>query len=499
MYNRRDNLARHCRDKHPRHVADASAGRMPSDPVKTTPAILDSFASIDPRLMPPTFDGYSSSESELDLSTAPTSYDAAEYHSSESELDLSTALTSIDAAGPDTFGEQGHSDLGVESIETGAVEPWSSISHDPTPPHLRLSVRELGGDIMNSSQIRQTLPPSVALVEEKVKDLVFSNTPSSSANPPGLVGALAAADDAGFDVFGEPHQQISRGSWRTTDANDSDDDDSSCAASVFSQESTASTATSLGGSFGTTGLLEMVNRTASALFADDVAKSINCAAVEDPGIGPERYRRNIRRMIKTFGKSLRAEAGTFAERRIAVAMQTRSISTHVAREITMGVESPRPRDRRTEERSEQMDEGQHSDASTDSVDEDEVGLTQEPEDEANIRNFILDSEACVQFKRTLLDFVHKPYEKRVMTALNSSLTRTASHDRIYLARVAREISWAPTNLLCFSQNHSSTVADHFKGYVEDFMGETWNWSPFRARQHPLQADCFRLNWESVSL
>jgi hypothetical protein len=146
-----------------------------------------------------------------------------------------------------------------------------------------------------------------------------------------------------------------------------------------------------------------------------------------------------------------------------------------------------------------MDEENHSDASTDSVDEDEVGLTQEPEDEAKIRNFILDSEACMQFKRTLLDFVHKPYEKRIMTALNSSLTRTASHDRIYLARVAREISWVPRKLLCFSHDQSSTVVDHFKGYVEDFMGETWNWSPFRARQHSLQTDCFRLNWKSVSL
>jgi hypothetical protein len=204
-------------------------------------------------------------------------------------------------------------------------------------------------------------------------------------------------------------------------------------------------------------------------------------------------------MIKTFGKALRVEADTSTERGIAVAMQTRRISTHVAREIMMGVEGPRPRDHRTEERSEQMDEEQHSDASTDSADEDEVGLTQEPEDEANIRNFILESEACMQFKRTLLDFVHKPYEKRIMTALNSSLTRTGSYDRIDLARVAREISWVPTSLLCFSHDHSSMVFDRFKGYVEDFMGETWNWSPFRARQHPLRADCFRLNWKTVSL
>ncbi|GAB7333728.1 hypothetical protein MBLNU13_g05263t1 [Cladosporium sp. NU13] len=269
-----------------------------------------------------------------------------------------------------------------------------------------------------------------------------------------------------FDIFGEHHQQLSRRYAGTTLSRDFDDDQSSCAESVFSQESTASTATSLSGSFGTTGFLEMVNRTASALFSGDVASSINSAAVEDPDIGPERYRRNIRRMIKTFGKSLRAEADTMTEHRIAAAMQTRKISTHVAQEIMTRAKVPRPSSCRPAECSEWMNEEQHSDTSTESADEDEVVLTQEPEDEAKIRIFVLDSAACLQFKRTLLDFVHKPYEKRILTALDSSL------------------------------NQSLTKADRFKGYVEDFMGETWNWSPFTARRYPLQADCCRLSWKS---
>lgn len=277
------------------------------------------------------------------------------------------------------------------------------------------------------------------------------------------------------------------------------DDESSCAESIFSQESTASTATSLGGSLSTTGFLDMVNRTASALFAGDVASSINSAALDDPGIGRERYRRNIRRMIKTFGKALRAEADTITERRIAAAMQTRRISTHVAQKIMTRADAPRPSSCRPAECSEWMHEEQHSDTSTESADEDEVVLTQEPEDEAKIRDFVLGSDACMQFKRTLLDFVHKPYEKRIMAALDSSLDRMACYDRDYLARVAREISWVPRDLLCFSQDQSLTMTDHFKGYVEDFMGETWNWSPFAARRYPLQADCCRLSWKSVSL
>lgn len=334
---------------------------------------------------------------------------------------------------------------------------------------------------------------------EIMEDTVFVDTAFSPANLPRHVGALAAASDSSFDIFGEQYQQIPRKSPGTALPRDVDDDGSSCAESIFSQESTASTATSLGGSLGTTGFLDVVNRTASALFAGDVASSINSAAVDDPGIGRERYRRNIRRMIKTFGKALRAEADTVTERRIAAAMQTRRISTHVAQEIMTRADAPSPSSCRPAEDSKWLNEEQHSDTSTDSADEDEVVLTQEPEDEAKIRNFVLGSDACIQFKRTLLDFVHKPYEKRIMAALDSSLDRMACYDRDYLARVAREISWVPRDLLCFSQDQSLTMADHFKGYVEDFMGESWNWSPFAARRYPLQADCCRLSWKSVSL
>ncbi|GAB7333727.1 hypothetical protein MBLNU13_g05263t2 [Cladosporium sp. NU13] len=349
---------------------------------------------------------------------------------------------------------------------------------------LPVPASSLAGDIMDTSHTSQSLPVRDASAtsaeycnssetgsspfeqSKTAKDAVVVDTACSSASLPGHVGALAAADNSSFDIFGEHHQQLSRRYAGTTLSRDFDDDQSSCAESVFSQESTASTATSLSGSFGTTGFLEMVNRTASALFSGDVASSINSAAVEDPDIGPERYRRNIRRMIKTFGKSLRAEADTMTEHRIAAAMQTRKISTHVAQEIMTRAKVPRPSSCRPAECSEWMNEEQHSDTSTESADEDEVVLTQEPEDEAKIRIFVLDSAACLQFKRTLLDFVHKPYEKRILTALDSSL------------------------------NQSLTKADRFKGYVEDFMGETWNWSPFTARRYPLQADCCRLSWKS---
>lgn len=493
-FTRKDNLIRHNRNEHSNPITNASASLMLDDSWTTASPIdapLHGFGILDPR------------------------------HSEATESEPLPDLVLIDAI--DEL-EQGYDDSRPYFRDIILREAAAHRSSDNASPQssqdltwLRESASELEGNTMESSHISQPLPvrDASALSAEHyhssksgaspfehskiMEDTVFVDTAFSPENLPGHVGALAAASDSSFDIFGEQYQQIPRRSPGTALPRDIDDDGSSCAESIFSQESTASTATSLGGSLGTTGFLDMVNRTASALFAGDVASSINSAAVDDPGIGRERYRRNIRRMIKTFGKALRAEADTVTERRIAAAMQTRRISTHVAQELLTRADAPRPSSCRPAEDSECLNEEQHSDTSTESADEDEVVLTQEPEDEAKIRNFVLGSDACMQFKRTLLDFVHKPYEKRIMAALDSSLDRMACYDKDYLARVTREISWVPRDLLCFSQDQSLTMADHFKGYVEDFMGESWNWSPFAARRYPLQADCCRLSWKSVSL
>jgi hypothetical protein len=103
---------------------------VPSDPVTTTPPALDSSAPIDPRLVPPTFDGDQSSESELDLSTAPTSYDAAGYHSSESELNLSTAPTSYNAAL--YHSSESELDISIAPTSIDAVEP-DTLGGRPMP------------------------------------------------------------------------------------------------------------------------------------------------------------------------------------------------------------------------------------------------------------------------------------------------------------------------------------------------------------------------------
>jgi hypothetical protein len=286
---------------------------------------------------------------------------------------------------------------------------------------------------------------------------------------------------------------------RSVFADDFDELDSDYAESIFSQDSIASTATSLGNSLGTTGIVEMVDRITSTIFCGDYLQDVNKAAVEDAGIGPERYRRNVRRMIKTFGKDLRNEADGPIERRTAVAMQTRRVSTHVAREI---VSASHLEERRVVEEQEHTNECQQSDVSTESADEENDISSREPEDEAKIRNFILNSNACVNFKTRLLHFAHEPYEKRLLAALDAGslgANRVCPRFDAPAVRVVQELSWAPTPLLSFSEDRSLHWADHVKDYVESSMGESWNWSPLAERRHRLKPDCCRLSWKLVSI
>lgn len=43
------------------------------------------------------------------------------------------------------------------------------------------------------------------------------------------------------------------------------------------------------------------------------------------------------------------------------------------------------------------------------------------------------------------------------------------------------------------------VSDHFKGYIEDSIGETWYWWPLALRLRRLRAGHFPLNWKSVGI
>jgi hypothetical protein len=220
----------------------------------------------------------------------------------------------------------------------------------------------------------------------------------------------------------------------------------------------------------------------------------------DPGIGAERYRRNIRRLIKTFGKELKLEAKGPLEIGTALALQTRRISTHAARELVTRskalvgdeTDSSHIRHDKTVDGEEGRallgldDRDSSSDASVDSAEEDDGSELEFDHKLTQVREFLLDSHAYASLKSRLMDFAHHSYETRISmaigeTALGESgvILRPES-----LRLMANEISWVPTHLLKFEG--PDTLLDRFK----------LNWWPLRTRTHALREGFRRLPWRT---
>jgi hypothetical protein len=222
--------------------------------------------------------------------------------------------------------------------------------------------------------------------------------------------------------------------------------------------------------------------------------------MRDPGIGAERYRRNVRRLIKTFGKELKLEAKDPLDTGTAQALQTRRISTHAARELVIcskalvGDET----DTSCVRHSKAMDgeEGRallglddrdsSSDASVDSAEEDDGNELEFDHKLTQVREFLLDSHAYASLKSRLMDFAHYPYETRISMAIGeTALGESGAILRPESLRLmANEISWVPTHLLKFEG--PDTLLDRFK----------LNWWPLRARTHALRKGFRRLQWRT---
>lgn len=273
------------------------------------------------------------------------------------------------------------------------------------------------------------------------------------------------------------------------DANDSDYADL-----IFSQRLTALTATTLDGMTGTDSRLKMVNRMALMLLCSDDAHSIFVAAVNDVDIGSKRFRMKLRRMIEILGRELRGEAKDPLERSTAVAL--RKVASHAAHKVFI---EARYASRRQTRVAEPSDEAPQSDASVEPTDEHQESPHPIPQDEAQMYRFILSSMSYGLFKKRLLLFAHEPYEKRLLVALNSGPSGGLYEGLKSVAHLAWELSWVPPNLFLYSEDRSLGLGDRVKGLIEDTMQESWNWSPFKQRQHCLDDDWFRLSWKSVGL
>lgn len=284
--------------------------------------------------------------------------------------------------------------------------------------------------------------------------------------------------------------------------------DSSQASSMFSNAA-ASSVTSIGGTLISD---ELITEFTKSLFCTEQMSHLNSAAIVDPDVGPSKFRKNIRRLIVAFGDAVNSERDTmYLCREAGKLLRRRNMSYQLAQDIliqTILQNELRPRTGGAREQVSNVstaDEDQPDEYAND----DESGISEDSDDaETNeriaiafndIKHSLAISEAWATFRSQLLTFVHRAYEKRIMTALGKDLMRGSNRmNSSMIRRCGREISWAPPNILGFTNRVRHGSTDHLKRWVEDEFGERWNWWPLRRRTIELQPGYERLTWHSVS-
>lgn len=248
--------------------------------------------------------------------------------------------------------------------ENGVESAGGSLIKDVIPEATKRLLAELSPEVSTIPKYREqnggTMEgslriPALSEASENVGSRQIAVEERDTDVPPqiddGLTSAFGRDEDRGLDedkaaalghhLVGEATETTTMPTTHPPEAShdaEMDNGSDSEAESVFSQASLASTATSLGSvlAFSTDNLI--TNLTSDLLCTEEI-NTINITALKDPSIGSERYRRNVRCLIKAFGQDLRAEAKGSMQLAAAQALQTRRITTHAARELMIRSEA----------------------------------------------------------------------------------------------------------------------------------------------------------------
>ncbi|GAB7333709.1 hypothetical protein MBLNU13_g05249t2 [Cladosporium sp. NU13] len=244
------------------------------------------------------------------------------------------------------------------------------------------------------------------------------------------------------------------------DTSDSEDE------SIFSQASSASTATtmSLSGIRASTGNL-ITNLTSDLLYNKEM-NAINVTALRDPGIGSERYRRNVRLLIKAFGQDLRAEAEGSTQLMAARALKTRRYAADLRRSsVVKGYHV----------HAKPSEHDAPSDASVNSTDEEETD--EQPTEFTRIRDFLIKSKAYAAVQDRMLRFVHQPYQLRISKAVGDEAFGESGKrvDPEDLASVIEGNIMGSSPLVRHRRVISIADSDRLKGFTEYLMHGEGDW------------------------
>lgn len=256
-------------------------------------------------------------------------------------------------------------------------------------------------------------------------------------------------------------------------------DESDYAQSTSSVESIASSITSIGG---TDVPDTIINQVVDVVFCTAALIPVKKAAIWDPAIGPESFLKNLRRMVERYGATLKLEVVTKDERTASTLLRSSSVAERIAGAVMsrrsplmIPVDPPAPADDVESDAHDEFPDPEGNETMED------VGNNQVQ----TILEFLQRSQAYLLFKAELLAFVHAPYEKRISRSLKATSESTGGPERDKVTLYRREMSWVPPRLINFRVFDDNSIGNRVKAWVEETMGETWDWWPLQPRKHSV--------------
>jgi hypothetical protein len=292
------------------------------------------------------------------------------------------------------------------------------------------------------------------------------------------------------------------------------------------------------------------------LLEDEELRVLFAAAIQSGRVGPERFERNLRRLLNQYSVNLKEEADSNEEKAAVYLIRSRSryLANDIRRKLTSVKDSDRQYEILTEqsdhkinslkaverylaesnpidetarvedsnirrpanflsadsgneaESSERQPEGVNSDSDDGDSADDDITESQNYEKLPKlsmVKDFMITSTAFSMFRENLRQFI-QPASRSKLGRLLAKLSKPERNNSIpessksKLRSLIRDLDCISPGQIRISYQESSSLLNHLKGIVEELTKETSEWWPLKPRMRDLSPGYARLRWDCVS-
>lgn len=424
--------------------------------------------------------------------------------------------------------------VGLNSGSSAAFDDFTGIAtanmtlhelHTPEKHSVQTSQAERGSEMIQENVGSRTMSASSSpltfgqdYIGQQRHDFESKNRDWGQNFPPNFHGSASIQEGTTCDAEGQPVVNISvnAGDENKADAAAPSDADtytqemmrqksvyadsahnSDDAASISPLGSSTSSLTSAGF---TTVSDTTIRAVIETLLCTEALSPLYVAATEDQAIGLDRFEQSLRRMLRHYGDAVRSEAVTredyIAEKLLKSASISGRISRGVMDEIRPVESFDQPHEGKVSEKgafeAKDLDDEPDGVSSGDDSDDDDFGV-EDVEKRLHVTLELLKrSPAYERFKAQLLHYVHAPYERRILRALQYGPRHNDESVQDALHRYGHELSWVPIHLFQFYNETNFGISSLLKGIRMAWTRDNWDRWRLRRRKEKVSPGYVRI-------